>query len=355
LRILFIGNSRIGDFILSSGLLAYLIDHYHDARITVVCGKIIVPLLAETPNIERVIVLEKRKHHRHWLDLWLMTVRTRWDLVIDLRNSAVSRLLLAGQVRRVERVRGKRLHRVEEIGRVLGLDPPPDPRLWLSEADHNAAAGLIPDGPPVLALGPGSTHEHKRWPSDRFAELAVRLTGPGGILPGGRVAVIGSPAERPHAEPVLAAIDPGRRIDLMSNTPLLVAAACLQRCALYIGNDGGQMHLSAAAGVPTLGLFGPTPAHHYRPWGELADYAQAPEPFESLAAQIPTAMQAGVSLMGGLSVDAVDAAARRLWLKAAPHDSTRAGSTRADSSRVGEPASAVLGSGTDIGSNPGTM
>jgi lipopolysaccharide export system permease protein len=220
LRILFIGNSRIGDFILSSGLLAYLIDHHRDARITVVCGRIVVPLLAETPNIERVIVLEKRKHHRHWLDLWLMTVRTRWDLVIDLRNSAVSRLLMAGKVRRVERVRGKRLHRVEKIGRVLDLDPPPDPRLWLSAADRNAAAGLIPDGPPVLALGPGSTHEHKRWPSDRFAELAVRLTGPDGILPGGRVAVIGSPVECPHAVPVLAAIDPARRIDLLSNTPL---------------------------------------------------------------------------------------------------------------------------------------
>jgi heptosyltransferase-3 len=341
LRILFIGNSRIGDFILSSGLLAHLIDHHPDARITVVCGKIIVPLLAHTPNIERVIVLEKRKHHRHWLDLWLMTVRTRWDLVIDLRNSAVSRLLMAGQVRRVERVRGKQLHRVEEIGRVLGLDPPPDPRLWVGDTDRAAAAGLIPDGPPVLALGPGSTHEHKRWPSDRFAELAVRLTGHQGILPGGRVAVIGSPVERPHAEPVLAAIDPAFRIDLMSNTPLLVAAACLQRCALYIGNDGGQMHLSAAAGVPTLGLFGPTPAHHYRPWGDLADYAAAPEPFESLAAQIPGAMQAGVSLMGGLSVDAVEAAARRLWLKAA--------------TRIGEPASAVLGSGMDIGGNPGTI
>ena len=97
---------------------------------------------------------------------------------------------------------------------------------------------------------------------------------------------------------MLAAVDPARRIDLMSNTPLLTAAACLQRCALYIGNDGGQMHLSAAAGVPTLGLFGPTPAHHYRPWGKLSDYVQAPEPFEGLEARIPEAMKAGVSADG---------------------------------------------------------
>ncbi|EWY41300.1 lipopolysaccharide (LPS) heptosyltransferase [Skermanella stibiiresistens SB22] len=334
MRILFIGNSRIGDFILSSGLLAHLIDKHPDARITVVCGRIVAPLLAHAPNIERVIVMEKRKRHRHWLDLWLTTAGTRWDLVIDLRNSAVSRLLLAREVKRVGRAKGQRLHRVEEIGQVLGLDPPPDPRLWIGPAERAAAAELIPDGPPVLALGPGSTHEHKRWPSQRFAELALRLTGPDGILPGGRVAVIGSPAERVQAEPVLAAIEPARRIDLMSNTPLLVAAACLERCALYVGNDGGQMHLSAATGIPTVGLFGPTPAHHYRPWGQLADHAAAPEAFEDLAARIPDALRTGdISLMGGLTVDVVEATVRRLWLKAAS----------SENGLIGGRASAVLG------------
>jgi heptosyltransferase III len=131
----------------------------------------------------------------------------------------------------------------------------------------------------------------------------------------------------------------------MSNTPLLTAAACLQRCALYIGNDGGQMHLSAAAGVPTLGLFGPTPAHHYRPWGERSDYVQAPEPFEGLEARIPEAMKAGLSLMTGITVDAVESAARRLYLKV----------SLGQSPRIGERASAVLGSGMDIDGKPGTM
>jgi heptosyltransferase-3 len=137
----------------------------------------------------------------------------------------------------------------------------------------------------------------------------------------------------------------------MSNTPLLTAAACLQRCALYIGNDGGQMHLSAAAGVPTLGLFGPTPAHHYRPWGKLSDYVQAPEPFEGLEARIPEAMNAGITLMGGIGVDAVEAAARRLLLKAAPSRSSHPSC----SPHIGERAPAVLGSGMDIGGKPGTM
>jgi heptosyltransferase III len=56
-------------------------------------------------------------------------------------------------------------------------------------------------------------------------------------------------------------------------------------------------------------------------------------------------MNAGITLMGGITVDAVEAAARRLWLKASP----------ADTPRIGERAPAVLGSGMDIGGKPGTM
>jgi heptosyltransferase-3 len=316
-RILFIGNNRIGDFILSSGLLAHLIETCAEPRITVVCGRGALPLLAATPGIERIIVLEKRSWHRHWFDLWRQVAGTRWDLVIDLRNSAVSRLVRAGAVHRQHRVPGRTLHRVEETGLVLDLNPPPAPKIWFGSADRAAAAELVPNGPPVLALAPGSTHEAKRWPSDRFAELARRLTGAGGILPGGRVAVIGSPAERPAAEPVLAAIEPDRRIDLMSNTPLLTAAACLDRCALYVGNDGGLMHLAAATGVPTLGLFGPTPAHHYRPWGPHADFVQTDTPFETLAAIHHADPKAPVTLMDSLPVDKVEAAARRLWTRIA--------------------------------------
>jgi ADP-heptose:LPS heptosyltransferase len=49
----------------------------------------------------------------------------------------------------------------------------------------------------------------------------------------------------------------------------------LQGCALFIGNDWGMMHLAAAAGVPTLGLFGPTPPAEYAPQGRCAAYVAA--------------------------------------------------------------------------------
>ena len=73
--------------------------------------------------------------------------------------------------------------------------------------------------------------------------------------------------ERPQAAPLLAAMPAGPRIDLVGRTDLLTAAAVLRRCTLFIGNDTGLMHIAAASGTPTLGLFGPSPVEQYAPWG----------------------------------------------------------------------------------------
>ena len=59
-------------------------------------------------------------------------------------------------------------------------------------------------------------------------------------------------------------------IDLVGRLTLPEVAACMARCAIFIGNDSGLMHIAAAAGCPTLGLFGPTPANEYGPAGRCA-------------------------------------------------------------------------------------
>ena len=70
------------------------------------------------------------------------------------------------------------------------------------------------------------------------------------------------------AQPLLAALP--NAIDLAGQLSVPEAAACLQRCVLFAGNDSGLMHLAAAAGVPTIGLFGPTNASEYAPAGQHA-------------------------------------------------------------------------------------
>jgi ADP-heptose:LPS heptosyltransferase len=70
------------------------------------------------------------------------------------------------------------------------------------------------------------------------------------------------------AAPLLTAL-PGA-IDLVGRLTLPEVVACLERAYLFIGNDSGLMHLSAATGTPTIGLFGPTDAATYGPTGRLA-------------------------------------------------------------------------------------
>ncbi len=115
-----------------------------------------------------------------------------------------------------------------------------------------------------VALAPTANWEPKVWPADRFAAVFRRLDlGATAIVLGGP-----GPAERTMAEPLLAALP--RAIDLVGRLSLPEVAAALQQAMLFIGNDSGLMHLAAAAGTPTIGLFGPTDAATYRPAGRCA-------------------------------------------------------------------------------------
>ncbi len=77
---------------------------------------------------------------------------------------------------------------------------------------------------------------------------------------------VGGPGDRPPATPALEAAG-DRGIDFVGKGDILASAAAIDRAALFVGNDSGLMHVSAALGGPTLGLFGPTEWWLYGPWG----------------------------------------------------------------------------------------
>jgi ADP-heptose:LPS heptosyltransferase len=315
MRLLFITSTRIGDAVLSTGLLRHLIERHPGARVTAAAGLLAAPLFESVPGLERVLVMDKRPLSLHWLSLWAAAAPRRWDMVVDLRASAIA-YLLAARRRAVIGKRADARHRVEELGDLLGLAAPPEPTVWLSPAHEAAAETLIPPGGPVLAVGPAANWIGKQWRAERFAELVLRLTAPEGPLPGARVAVSAAGHERAQAQPVLDALPAERAIDLVGGVELPIVAACLRRCALFVGNDSGLMHLAAAAGAPTLGLFGPSPDSRYRPWGPKAAFVRTPQSYEELLPRKKDAPQVTQTLMDGLSVDTVFEAAEALYRKA---------------------------------------
>jgi len=315
MRILFISSTRVGDAILSTGLLDRLIRDHPGAAVTIACGPAAAPLFDAVPGLERVIVLDKMVFSLHWPRLLALTVGGRWDVLVDLRNSPMYFILPAKRRYRLQRSPEPE-HRVKQLARSLNLeDAPPAPHLWVSEAAEATAGRLIPDGPPVLAVGPTANWRAKTWRAEHFAHLIERLTAPEGILPGARVAVLGRDDERPQALRLIEAIPEDRRLDLVGRLDLLEAFACLKRSAFYVGNDSGLMHLAAASGTPTLGLFGPSPETHYAPWGPTTGVASTEVPYAEI---FPDDFdhRASDTLMDSLTVDTAERAAIELWSRA---------------------------------------
>lgn len=262
MRILFVTSSRIGDAILSTGLLDHLLRQFPAARFTVACGPVAAELFRHMPRCERLIRFDKRRYGRHWLGLWWQVAFTRWDLVVDIRASALAWLV---PTRRRAIMRKRSGHKTAQLAAILGIVPPPLPVCWTSAADRAKAAALLPEGGPIVALGPTANWGGKVWPAENFVGLFRALQA--GPLAGARALILAGPGgqERALAQPVLDALPDA--IDLCGMLTLSEAAACLARARLFIGNDSGLMHLAAAAGTPTLGLFGPTSAAEYGPAG----------------------------------------------------------------------------------------
>jgi heptosyltransferase-3 len=315
MNILFITASRIGDAVLSTGLLDQIAREYPAARVTVVCGPLAGSLFEGYPNLERLILLSKKKRHGHWIDLWKQVIGTRWDMVVDLRNSAVSRLIFAKRRYIFGAHIDRGLHKVAQNAAVMRLANAPAPRLWFTAAQSEKAAALVPSGDaPVLGVGPAANWRAKTWPEENFIAVINALIAPDGLMPHARVAVFAAPGEEAVAYEVLRSIPDGRGIDVIAKGSPAEAAAAIARCDFYIGNDSGLMHCAAAAGVPTLGLFGPSYPHLYSPWGDHAAYVSTPESFDELIAYEGYKAGTAPSLMRSLSVESVMHALQKMMV-----------------------------------------
>jgi ADP-heptose:LPS heptosyltransferase len=134
------------------------------------------------------------------------------------------------------------LDRQREQLAMAGITHFPEPALDWLDADLSGFA--LPPRFGLLVPGASPLRPLKRWPAAGFAALAAGVDVP--------VAIIGGPAERAIA----ARIGAAGALDLTGRTSFAEIAAIARRAAWAVGNDTGPTHLIAAAGCPTLALFG---------------------------------------------------------------------------------------------------
>jgi ADP-heptose:LPS heptosyltransferase len=275
-------------------------------------------LFAEVPNLDRVIVFAKAKDGGHWFDLWRKVRKTKWGLVVDLRGSGLSRFISTRRRAIFRKTAGEPVHKVMEAARTLRIeDEPAPPYIFTSPEIEAHAAELTAGKGPILALAPAANWVGKTWPIERFSRVALRLLGPDGPMKGGRLMVLGGSEDAELSRSLKDVVPRKQFIDLAGKADLLTAHACLKRARLFIGNDSGTMHLAAAAGVPTLGLFGPSDERLYAPWGEHARVVRGPRSFEQIQAVDPGFSQALCHMMD-LRVDDVAKAAEELFAATEP-------------------------------------
>ena len=309
--ILFIASSRIGDAVLSAGLIKALVDEVEGARFTIVASALTAPLFEHVPGLDRIIVMEKRPLSAHWYGLWRQVRGRHWGLIVDTRGSPISGFLRRSR-RAVHKPGGEAAHKVIEAARLLKQEQnPPAPYLYIGDAERARAERLTAGDGLILAMAPAANWVGKMWPAEHFAQVARTLLAKGGELAGGRLMVLGGPGDRGVASPLLNVVPKDRRIDLVDCEPLLVAFAALAKTRLFIGNDSGLMHLAAAAGAPTIGLFGPSDERLYGPWGEHVRVVRGATTFAQIKAR-DTRLSHPVCHMTDLRASAVVAAARKL-------------------------------------------
>jgi ADP-heptose:LPS heptosyltransferase len=144
--------------------------------------------------------------------------------------------------------------------------------IWLSNTEQRFAQQALSalPGSRWLALGPGARWEPKRWPVRHFIALVNSLQ-----REFDAVLLLGSTADTACCRELAAALSLPC-LNLAGKTTLLQAGALLQHARLFVGNDSGLGHLAAAAGIPSLALFGPGDPPRYHPWNPQGRWLQSP-------------------------------------------------------------------------------
>ena len=226
-----------------------------------------------------------------------------------------ARFLLLNDVRRGERALDRMVDRCAALALPAETALPaalPPPELKVPAAEVTAwrdRRGLRAEHRPIVALAPGAVGPAKRWPGASFAALTRQL-----LADGCAVWVLGGPDEKPLAAEIVDDTD-ARDLTGSDLRDAILALAC---AATAVSNDSGLLHVAAAVGTPSIGIFGPTSPWHWAPLNPLAATMETKSALDCRPCHKPTCRLGHHRCMVEISPDEVLAAARRALAAVAP-------------------------------------
>jgi ADP-heptose:LPS heptosyltransferase len=276
----------IGDVVMQHPVLEALRRALPRARITAVAAPPATELLDDLRLVDEVVSVARWGIAHRWdeggpagggeIRAWV--AGRRFDLYLDVRHlpPALSRAILDHGARPLDSAPGAEAAAiaagaggVEAIGAGVragwGMEVPrrDRPRIRPTEEERAFARRYLDergiDGA-AFAVSPVASLTMKRWPAERFAAVADRVA-----EPAGEPLLLFCGPQGDAGDAFLAAVRRPERVVRVGALHLRRVAALLERCRAFLCNDTGLMHVAAAVGTRTVGVFGPTPPSIYRP------------------------------------------------------------------------------------------
>jgi lipopolysaccharide heptosyltransferase II len=267
----------IGDVVLTTPVIRAVRDRYPGAYIAFLGDKQAVSLLENNPSLNEILPYDFSKPDIIEQTRMIFALRKRrFDVFIDLFSNPRTALLAymsGARIRIGKDVKGRGnfyTHRIGDDGKkktaiefhyryVAPIDVAPkfrETQIFLTDLELRETKIFLKQQDidfdrPIVGLHPGATWPAKMWPKESFADLVDLLN----AKPGVQVVL----TQGPNDKELVAEISKktAGKITILNPLPLRQLAAVIALMKVYVANDSGPMHISAAVGTKTIGIFGP--------------------------------------------------------------------------------------------------
>jgi heptosyltransferase II len=326
--ILIVPYMWIGDFVRCHSVVSLLRQRFPNRPIDLLATTLCAPLADYMPGVRQSIVADLPRGRLAPARQWALAARFKregygmaltmprtWKAALAPFLAGIpqrvgfageARFVLINDVRFGERKLPRMVDRCAMLALPRGAAQPPHwPMPELEVAASEIAAWRIrrglTDDRPIVALAPGAVGPSKRWPAAAYAALTRQLTADGFA-----VWILGGPDEKSLATEIAG--DSGAR-DL-TGKDLRDAILALGAASVAVSNDSGLLHVAAALGTPSIGIFGPTSPWHWAPLNPLAAVIETKSELPCRPCHKPVCRLVHHRCMRDISADEVLAATR---------------------------------------------
>ncbi|MEK6656823.1 MAG: lipopolysaccharide heptosyltransferase II [Nitrospirota bacterium] len=292
-KILIRGTNWIGDAVLTLPAVNAVRKRFPDAEISILVKPWAAGLFESSPDIDKIIIYDDKKYSRLCGKRRLISdlKKYKFDMAILFQNAFEAAFLIyfAGiPIRYGYNTDGRGMLLTNKIAlsdetlkkhqvwyyldllRPLGITiKKPELSLKIGNKDKAAASNILKKNrikkeDLIIGINPGASYgPAKRWFSDRYAKLAEMLI----ERYNAKILLFGSKDDKGVAAEI-ASLSSYKLINLAGKTSLSEATALIERSRLFITNDSGLMHISAALNVPVIAIFGSTSPERTGPYGK---------------------------------------------------------------------------------------